>query len=76
MNFRLRSGQIRSNFEVGLFKQHWCLSVSVFDGEFNGGIFIFVDGLELPKIVIRNDIYVFHVFLRFGEQKLTDCFKI
>ena len=52
MKFRLRSGQTRSNFEVGLFKQNWCLSDLVFDGEFNGGIFMFVDGLERPKIAI------------------------
>ena len=46
MKFRLRSSHTRSIFEVGLFKQNWCLIDSVFKGEFNGGIFIFVDGLE------------------------------
>ena len=64
MNFRLRSGQIRSNFEVGLSKQNWYISDSVVNGEFNGGIFIFVDGLELPKIIIQNfDRYGFRGFL-------------
>ena len=60
---QLKSGQTRSNFEVGLFKQNWYLSDSVFDGEFNDGIFIFVDGLEFPKIAIQNfDMCGFRVF--------------
>ena len=48
-----------SNFEVDLFKQNWYLSDSVFDGEFNGGIFIFVDGQERPKIAIKILMYTF-----------------
>ena len=50
------SGKTRSNFEAGFFKQNCCLSDSVFDGEFNGGIFIFEDGLELAKISIKHFI--------------------
>ena len=63
--FEVRSsGQTRSNFDVGLFKQNWYLSDSVLNGEFNGGISIFVDGLELPKIEIQNyDVHVFRGFL-------------
>ena len=51
---QVKSGQSRSNFEVGLLKQNWYLCHLVFDGEFNDGIFIFVDCLELPKIAIQN----------------------
>ena len=68
---QVKSDQTRSNFEVGLFKQNWCLSDSVFDGEFNGGIFIFVDGLELPKIAIQNfDVHVFAVFWAISWLKI------
>ena len=68
---QVKSGQIRSNFKVGLFKQNWCLSDSVFDGELNGGIFIFVGGLELPKIAIQNfDVHVFRVFFAIWGLKI------
>ena len=50
---QVKSGQTRLNFEVGLFKENWCLSDSVFDGEFNGGIVIFVNGLELQKLQLK-----------------------
>ena len=51
---QVKSGQTRSNFEVSLlFKRNWRLSDLIFDGEFNGGIFIFLDGLELSKIAIK-----------------------
>ena len=59
----VKSGQIRSGFKVGLFKRNWCLSDSVFDGKFNGGIAIFVDGLELPTIAINIYLYVGSAFL-------------
>ena len=60
---QVKSGQTRSNFEVGLFKQNWCLSDSVFNDEFNASTFIFVDGLELPKIAVQNfDMYGFRGF--------------
>ena len=65
----MKSGQTRSNFEVGLFKQNWCLSDSVFDGEFNGGIFIFVNGVELPKIAIFFVICSFRGLLDNFETK-------
>ena len=39
--FKVRSGQVTKGHHN-----------SVVDGKFNGGIFIFVDGLELPKIAI------------------------
>ena len=59
----MKSGQTRSHFEVDLFKQNWSLSASGFDSEFNNGIFIFVDCLELPKIAIKILSYVVFVFL-------------
>ena len=66
-----------SNFEVGLFKQKWCLSDLVFDGEFRGGIFIFVDGLKLPKIAIQILSYVVLAFFwQFVDHQLTNCLKI
>ena len=37
-------GQTRAKFDAGLLKPNWCLSDSVFDGKFNGEIFIFIDG--------------------------------
>ena len=57
---QVKSGQTRSNSEVCLFKQNWCLLDSVFDGKFNGGMFVFVDDLELPKNSINN--FVMHNF--------------
>ena len=60
---QVQSGQSRSNFKVGHFKQNWCLSDSVFDGEFNGGIVIFVDGLELPKMQFKILMYMFFAVL-------------
>ena len=50
-SIQVKLGQISRLF---FFKQNWCLSDSVFDGEFNGGIFIFVDGLELLQNAIKN----------------------
>ena len=69
---QVKWGQTRSNFEAGLIKQNWCLSDSVFDGKFNGGIFIFVDGSELPKIAHKKHLwYVVFAFLfwKFCDQK-------
>ena len=51
----VRSGQVKLGQILKLVfsnKIGWCLSDSVLDGKLNGGIFIFVDGLELPKIAI------------------------
>ena len=71
------SGQTRSNFEVGRFTQNWCLSDSVFDDEFNGGIFILVDGLELQKLpsTILSCVFL-RCFWQFCDQKMTACHKI
>ena len=60
----IRSSQVKLGQILKFFKHNWCLSDSVFDGEFNGGIFIFVDDLELPKIAIQNCyVHVFRIFL-------------
>ena len=56
---QVKSGQTRSKFS--LFFQTKLVSIWLnFDGEFNGGIFVFVDGLELPKFSIKN--FVIHSF--------------
>ena len=46
--------------------------IQFFNGEFTGGIFIFVDGLELQKIAIKNFVICsFRVFFCGLTQKLA-----
>ena len=57
----VRSSQVKLG---QILKLIFSKSDSVFNGEFNGGIFIFVDDLELPKIANQNfDMYGFRGFL-------------
>ena len=43
-----RSGENRSNFNVGILDKNWCLADSVFDYEFIDAMFILVGGPQPP----------------------------
>ena len=77
MEVRSRSGQIRSNFEVGCFDQNWGLFDSACHCKFNDTIFIFVSCLKLQKNEIENFAsVVFEGFWTIGYQILMDFLKI
>ena len=55
---RSRSGQNRSNFNVGISEKNWCLSDSVFFySEFIGAIFISVGGPHNLQKWIKQLVY-------------------